>query len=246
VTEPTKDPRPPRGALIVIAIGLIACVAAALLTTDKGSGTAAQLEWVQETQMASSKAVSVPGGHGEKMALTEGGIRATGTNVSGYELFRSSAILKIEAGAPVGGARILCTVQAPGGTEVAQTPGSRASYPRSSEELLEQPVPEVVLVEFSSHGTELAVVEFEDLPHSFATEKGIKVKWPAYQVGREQWEWFLPSGPPAKTLELPFATVWRTTKLPAAQVTCTLTTSAGKSTVRGHGALTKKSEPIAE
>jgi hypothetical protein len=44
VSEPAKESRPPRGALIVIAIGLLACVAAALLTTDKGSGEAANLE----------------------------------------------------------------------------------------------------------------------------------------------------------------------------------------------------------
>ena len=41
-------PGPPRGALIVVAVGLLACVAAALLSTDKASGEAAQLEWVQK------------------------------------------------------------------------------------------------------------------------------------------------------------------------------------------------------
>ena len=229
----------------MIVIGLLACVAAALLTTDTGEGSAAPLEWLEKTPLPDSKAVPAPGGGGQ-IRLTEAGIRASGTNVSGYELFRSAAILKIDAGSPVGSARILCSMRAPGGTEVAQTRGSRASYPRSSEELLEQPVPESAVVEFSSHGADLADVEFEDAFESFGEEPGIKVEWPGYKVGDEQWEWFLPPGPPAKPLELGFASIWRTTSIPAVKVSCTLKTSAGSATVKTAGALTKKSEAIAE
>jgi len=214
----------------VIAVGLLACVAAALLTTDKSSGSAAQLEWVQKGPLADSKAVAVPGGGG-RMRLTEAGIRATGTNVSGYELYRATAVLRIDAGSRIGGARIHCSVRGPGGAEVAQTPGSRASYPRSSEELIKQGVPENVLVEFTSHGTNLAVVEFGDAFESFANERGIKLEWPAYKVGRERWEWFLPPGPPSEPLELGFGSIWKTTAVPAAQIACTLTTSAGSATV---------------
>jgi hypothetical protein len=251
VTEAPRDTRPPRGALLVIAVGLLACLFAALLTTDKSSGSAALLEWVQKTPLPNSKAVPVPGGGGQ-VQLTEAGIRATGTNVSGYALYRVAAVLRIDAGSPVGGARALCSMRAPGRTEVAQTPGSRATYPRSSEELIKQGVPENVLVEFTSHGTDLAVVEFGDAfeigdnAESFANERGIKLEWPAYRVGREQWEWFLPPGPPSEPLELGLASVWRTTAIPAAKITCTLTTSAGAATVRTAGALPDRSEPINE
>ncbi len=251
MTAPPQDSRPPRGALIVIAVGLLACLAAALLTTDKSSGSAAQLEWLQKTPLPDSRAVAVPGGT-EEMRLTEAGIRATGVNVSGYGLYRAAAVLRIEAGAPVGGARILCSMQAPGGSEVAQTPGSRASYPRSSEELIKQGVTDTVLVEFSSHGTDLAVLEFGDAfeigpkRESFANERGIKLEWPPYTTGLERWEWFLPPGPPSEPLELGFASVWRTSKIPAAKIACTIATSAGSATVRTAGALSKRSEPIAE
>jgi len=251
VTEQPQETRPPRGALIVIGVGLLACLAAALLTTDRSSGSAAQLEWVQMKPLAAPKAVAVPGGGGQ-MRLSEGGIRATGTNVSGYELYRVTSVLEIDAGAPVGGARVLCSTRAPSGSEVAQTPGSRASYPRSSEELIKQPVPNVVLVEFTSHGTGLAVVEFGDAfeigenSESFVDERGVKVEWPTYEVGRERWEWFLPPGPPAEPLELGFGSVWKTRAIPAAHIACTLTTSAGSATVRAAGALPDHSAPLAE
>ncbi len=247
MTEPPQQTRPPRGALIVIAVGLLACVAAALLSTDKLSGEAANLEWVQEGPVPSSKPVAVPGGEGT-MELTDGAINATGTNDSGYSLFRVASTLRIDAGAPIGSGRILCSVKTLHGTEIAQTAGGlRATYPRSSEAgIYGQETPETVLIDFSSHGLELAVLEVDDLPERFTTVQGVKLDWPKYEVGTEHLAYFLAAGKPKQELELPFYTVWKTTAIPAAAIACTLTTSAGKATVQTRGALEKASPPINE
>ncbi|MGN6257788.1 MAG: hypothetical protein ACTHN3_08580 [Solirubrobacterales bacterium] len=246
--QPTnrRDDRPPRGALIVVAIGLIACVVAALASTDKASGEAANLEWVQSGTGPDSKAVAVPGGKGE-MQLTDTHIRATGTNVSGYSLFTIGATLNVSAGSPIGGARILCSVQAHGGTEIAQSGGGlRATYPRSSEEgIYNQEVPETVLMDFSSHSSELAVLEVLDRPTRFTTEQGVKLEWPEYEVGKERLKYFI-TGKPKKDLELPFFTIWKTTKVPGGGISCMLETSAGKATVGTRAALKKRSPPIDE
>lgn len=247
MTEQPQDGRVPRGALIVVAVGLLASVLAAVLTADKSSGSAADLEWVQRSPLPDSATVAVPGGDGQRMQLTEAGIRATGTNVGGYSLYRVAATLGIDAGAPIGSGRIRCAIRAPGSTEVAQTPGSRASYPRSSDDLFAQEVPEVVLAEFSANGAELAVLEFSDLfGDGFSSLRGLKVEWPTYEVGKERWEWFLPPGRPARALSLPFASVWKTTAVPAAKIACTLTTGAGEATVRTGGGLTGRAGPINE
>jgi len=193
----------PRGVLAVVAVGLLACVVAAVLTTGKGDGEAANLEWVQTAPMPDSKPVDVPGGKG--------------------------------------------TVDTAQGTEIAQTKGGlRATYPRSSEGIYTQEVPGTILVNFSSHSSELAVLEVEDLPDRFSTERGVKLEWPKYEVGTEHLEYFLPAGRPVQDLELPFYTVWRTTAVPAATVSCTLTTGTGRATVRTRGALKKISPPINE
>jgi hypothetical protein len=240
-----KKNRPPRGALIIVAVGLIACVAAALLSTDEASGEAAQLEWVKKVPMADSKSVQLPGGG--TMQLTEGAIHTTGTNVSGYSLFRVSSQVRIAAGAPVGGGRILCSVSGDGRAEIAQTRGGlRATYPRSSTGLFTQEVPEVILLFFSSHGTELAVVELDGVPEHWSTEKGVKLEWPKFQPGVEHLEYFLPAGKPKQDLVLPFETIWRTTSPPGAKVSCTLTTSAGKATAHTSAALPKIPPPIDE
>jgi hypothetical protein len=237
--------RPPRGAVIVVVVGLIATLAAAALANENLTGPSARLEWVQIKGLPDSKAVPVPGGPGE-MQLADVGLRTTGTNISGYSLFRSAALLTIDAGSPVGEARIKCSMRAPGGAEAAPTPGSRATYPRSSEELAEQPVPEVVLVEFASHDNSLASVEVEDLEKPFASEPGVKLEWPTYKTGDERLQWFLPPGRPAQDLELPFYVIWRTTKPPAIKVSCSLTTSAGTATTATGGAMAAIGEPIAE
>jgi len=235
----------PRGVIAVVVVGLIACVAAALLATDKGSGEAADLEWVLSRPIPDSRPVPVPGGGGE-MQLTEAGIRATGTNAASYALYRTLAVLEVSAGARVGSGKIVCSMRAPEGTEVAQTHNHRASYPRSSEELYEQEVPEVLLLEFSSHGDELAVVDVSDLPERFATERGINLVWPEYTLRHEQWEWFLPPGRPKEALVLPFLAVWKSTAVPSVKTSCTLKTSAGEATVQSEGSLPESSEPIAE
>lgn len=244
-TDP-RAARPPRGALIVIAVGLIACVVAALATTGKGEGEAANLEWVQASQPVDSKTVPIPGGNGE-MQLTEARIRATGTNVSGYSLFVTSSKLNVSSGSPIGGGRILCTVKAPQGTEVAQSSGGlRATYPRSSEAgIYNQEVPETVLMDFSSKSNELAVLEFPDRPRRFTTEQGVKVEWPQYKVGTERIKYFV-TGKPEGDLVLPFFTIWRTTDVPAAKIACELETSAGTATASTAVALAQRSPLIDE
>jgi hypothetical protein len=230
----------------VIAIGLLACVAAALLTTDKGSGEAANLEWVQAAPIPTSKPVQVPGGS-QAMQLIAGEISATGTNFSGYSLFRVASTLRIEQGAPVGDGRILCSVGAGRGAEIAQTAGGlRATYPRSSEAgIYSQEVPETLLIDFSARGAELAVLEGEPIAR-FTTEKGVKLEWPEYEVGTEHLKYFIAGGKPKRNLALPFYTVWKATGIPAAKIACTLTTSAGKATVQTAGKLKKISPPIDE
>lgn len=237
--------RPPRGALIVIVVGLVACIVAALASTGKG-GEAANLEWVQAEEGPDSKVVAVPGGKGE-MRLTETRIRATGTNVSGYSLFAASSKLTVSAGSPIGGDHILCAVKAPKGTEVAQSSGGlRGTYPRSSEAgIYSQEVPETVLMDFSSKSSELAVLEFPDRPRRFTTERGVKVEWPTYKVGEEQIEYFV-AGKPKQDLELPFFTIWRSQDVPAAEFACSLDTSAGEATAETRAALPEHTPPIDE
>jgi hypothetical protein len=240
--------RPPRGALIVIAVGLLATVAAALLANPNASSGAVEIEWEQHAPLPDSRAATVPGGEGT-VQLVEGGLRATGRNVSGYQLFRVADVLSISKGAAVGGARVLCAIRIPPQhTLVTHAPGNRGAYPRPSEEdnLIQQEVPEKVKVEFNAKGTDVALVELGDAFERFVDERGVTLSWAPFQIGRQGWQWGLPSGRAARQLELGFAAIWRTTVKPSAHVSCALTTSAGTIRVHTSGALPGSPRPIAE
>ena len=91
------------------------------------------------------------------------------------------------------------------------------------------------------------MLEVADLGAKYTTEKGVKLEWPKYEAGHERLEYFLPDGKPKVDLELPFNTVWKAHGVvPAAKIACTLTTSAGESTVETAGALKRISPPINE
>lgn len=246
VPDAPEDNRLPRGALIVVAVGLFACLAAAVLATSPGEGQAANLEWVKRAPIPDSAAVDVPGGGGQ-MQLLDGEIKATGSNVSGYTLFLVGATLRIDAGSPVGEGRVLCTVATRRRTEIAQTSGGlRGTFPRSSEAgIYSQDVPETLLIDFSARGGQLVILEPE-LFESFTTERGVKLEWPEYVEGTENLKYFIAGGKPKQDLVLPFYTVWKTTAVPAADVSCTLTTSAGKATARTAGELPAFPPPIDE
>lgn len=225
----------PRGALAVVAVGLLATLAAALLSSDKLIGVTT-LEWVEEAKLPDSKRVAIPGG-GE-MQLTDADVKATEFNVGEYRLFRTAAVLHISAGAAVGRARLRCAIFVPKRTISTKTYTHRAAYPRSSEELSEQGTIENAAVRFSSHGTEYALVEVGDvLGERYTREKGIVVEWPTYRIGRQTWRYGLPPGRPAEDLNLPMLSIWRTTATPAGHFSCTVENSSGTATVSTAGRL---------
>lgn len=239
--------RPPRGALAVVAVGLLATIAAALLSNSNASAGAAELEWELKRPLPDSKPAQVPGGGGT-LRLLDAGIRATGTNVSGYQLYRVAALLAITRGAPIGSGRVTCTTRVPRRTIVVHTPNNRGSYPRPSEEeeLVKQEVPERVVVEFNAQGTDVALVGLGDAFDEFVNERGVTVSWTPFRIGQQGWQWGLPPGRPRQSLELGFASIWRTTAAPAAHISCTLTTSAGSARVSTGGALSGTPGPLAE
>jgi hypothetical protein len=230
------DSRPPRGALAVVAVGLLATLAAALLSTDKPIG-AAEVSWEQRAPLPDSAPAAIPGG-GE-MRISDAGIRVTEANAGNYRLYRVAAVLTIDSGAAVGQGQARCGIRVPPRTIVAHSPNQRASYPRPSEgdDLIKQDVPERVLVEFASHSTDLAVLELGDAFDRFTDVRGVTASWADFRVGRQEWIWGLSSGRPERPLRLGFASIWRTTATPAAKIACTVETAGGSATARTTGRL---------
>jgi len=248
--EGKADDRFPRGAIAVVVVGLIATLAAALLSNSGSTGSFAHLEWVQQRPIPDSKPVAVPGSEAAKMKLINGKIQSTGTNIAGYALFRVLSTVRIDKDVKLSeGTTLVCAIHPPiANVLIAQSTGNlRMLYPRSSETgIYGQPVEEEVLARFASHGHLAAVLEATDLGARWTTVKGVKLEWPEYQEGTEHLEYLLPEGKPKAAIELPFYTVWKSTKRPRAQVSCKLKTDAGTATVETAGSLPRVSPPINE
>lgn len=231
----------------MVAMGLLATVAAALLANPNASAGAVALAWEQHAPLPDSRPARLPGGG--TIQLVEGGLRATGRNVSGYQLFRVADVLSISQGAAVGSGRVTCEIRVPRlHTLVTHAPGNRGAYPRPSEEedLIKQAVPDDVVVEFNSQGTDVARVGLGDAFDAFVDRRGVTVSWADFQIGRQGWQWGLPPGRLERPLALGFAAIWRTTARPVAHVACAVTTSAGTARVSTAGVLSGEPAPIVE
>jgi hypothetical protein len=233
------ESRPPRGALVVIAIGLIATLAAVALATDEAGGSSVEIEWVRRAPLPDSAPATIPGGG--SMRLEDGGLRVTEANIEGERVYRATSVLRIEAGSAVGQARVNCKMNGGPGAELGRTVNSRGAFPRSSGEynLTKQEVPESVGVRLPIQGAEYASLEMEDAFEAFTDLPGVVVSWMPYRTHSQEWQWGLPEGRPKQPLELGFATFWRTSGPVSVEVSCTLETDAGKAAVHTAGALSR-------
>lgn len=232
-----KENRPPRGALAVVVVGLVASLAAWLLSTDETGGSSVEIEWVAQAPLPDSPSVAIPGGG--SMRLEDGGLRATEDNINGERIYRATSVLRIEAGSAVGQARVNCRMRGGPGAELGRTVNSRGAFPRSSGEynLTKQEVPGSVGIRLPIQGAEFASLEMEDAFEAFTDLPGVVVSWMPVQTASQEWQWGLPEGRPEAPLTLGFASFWRTAGEVSVDVSCSLDPGAGKASVRTAGAL---------
>lgn len=237
MTDEPSGARPPRGALAVIAVGLIATLAAALLATDKAGGSSVEVEWTAHAPLPGSPVATIPGGG--SMRLQGGSLRASEGNIEGERIYRVTSVLRLESGSAVGQARVRCRMTGGKGAELGRTVNSRAAFPRSSGEynLTKQDVPGSVGVRLPIHGAEFASLELEDAFEAFTELPGVVVSWMPHRTYSQEWQWGLPRGRLRQPLELGLASFWRTGGELAARVSCTVETGAGRATVRTAGEL---------
>jgi hypothetical protein len=231
-----SNSRPSRGALVVVAIGLIATVAAALLTTDASGGSSVEIEWAAHAQLPDSARAAIP--RGGSMRLQDGGLRASEDNIEGERIFRVTSVLRIAPGSAVGHGRVRCRMSG-GGAELGRTVNSRGAFPRSSGEynLTKQEVPKSVGVRLPIEGAEYASLELGDAFEAFTGLPGVVVSWMPHRTYSQEWQWGLPKGRPREPLDLAFASFWRTAGKLDAHVSCTVESDAGRASVHTAGEL---------
>jgi hypothetical protein len=209
----------------VVVVGLLACVAAALLTSSPSSG---------EEQLTWDVTGTIPDSATGPLQITHAAIDSTRPNASGYKLFRVSGTTQADVGSFAGAVPVSCTVKAPKRSILGRTPGKRASYPLPSNDLASQAVPDVSVVRFNAKGTDTVGVPVSDAFSNYTNVKDAKVDWAHYKPGRQTWNWVLRPAARTRPVSLSFATMWRTTSTAGGAIACHA--QAGKRKLRAHTA----------
>ena len=123
------------------------------------------------------------------MQLVEADLRTTGTNISGYSLFRGLlATLRSTPARRSAAAASSARCGRPGGAEIAQTPEACAPPIRAPAKTgsSTRKCRKRSCSTSARTDTELAVLEVDGLPTATsATEQGVKLEWPRYKTGIE-------------------------------------------------------------
>jgi hypothetical protein len=224
----------PRGAIAIVVVGLLATVAAHLLT-DTDLSTGERLDYEDSAEIPDSE----PGRLGDgEVRITGAAIDSTRDNNSGYRIFRISGDLRIDPGETRRRIDADCTTEVPEGVIIARTPGRRASFPQPSEDLASQDVPEIVILRFNAKGSSTNGVELTDAIETYTDAPDTLVEWSPYRQGRHTWEYVFKGGGSAR-IEVSFASMWRTTTTePAATIGCEVVEQGGnRARVETRGSL---------
>jgi hypothetical protein len=196
------DSPPPRGAVVVVAVGLLISIAAVFLSSNPGS-VGEDVEWLETTRLAPSQAA--PLGDGGRAQIVDPYLSSTFTNEEGTQLFRLQASLNARAGAGEEIDQIRCRLTTPRGVHIGQSEGRRAAFPRPVENAGDDAIKEGTPIEFTTEDAELAGVELRDKFFSYVSKGNPEVDWTGLDEGEHAWTWRFHS--PVKTTRVNFAAV---------------------------------------
>jgi len=215
----------PRGAVAVIAFGLLLTGACTYLTNvDLASGE--RLDWEQSSDIPASNPATL-GKRGE-LRIVGAGLVSTRPNVSQYSVFRVAGGLEVSTDDPARRVNAECTVHVPKGVIFARTRSRRAAFPNPSTDLAAQPVPEIANIAFNAKGSDLVGLEINDAFDVYTSSGRVVAEWGKFKEGEQTFEWTLRGGNRTEPVRLGFAVMWRTVSTPAAaRIECEAKTVSG-------------------
>lgn len=177
---------PPRGAVAVVAVGLLVTVAAVLLSRNPGQA-GADVPYQTQTKFPESPTVAFgPGGNTQ---IVDGMISATAPNEVGDRLFtiETSLRAKAPAGAKIDSVR--CQLRLPKGVHMGQSEGRRAAFPRPLANTADDAIKDGVSVDFTNGSEEQAGITLRNAFFKYVVGGDPSVEWPNLNEGQQTWLW---------------------------------------------------------
>jgi hypothetical protein len=180
------DTPPPRGAVVVVAVGLLISVAAILLSRDPG-GVGEDVPYRAETDLADSSTVEL--GSGGHVTIVDGVISTTADNDLQQRLYRIESSLRARAGAGGEITSVRCQLRMPEGVYIGQSDGRRAAFPRPLADTADDAIKEGASVEFETDDGALAGIHLRNAFFKYVIGGNPSHVWPNLAEGQHVWLW---------------------------------------------------------
>lgn len=206
----------PRGAVVAVVAGLLLTLLVGAVNLVEWESSA-DLEWSTVEAIPEPPPAQLEGGG--SFALTRMSLSAIPQTERGDLLFRVSGVATINSGKRP--ASLRCDVSAPVPAVIARTPKKRAAWPRPSEDLRLQEVPELLVIDFSAEGAEILGMPIRDSFRRYSDSRSlITVEWDGFADRTQNWVWELPGGTGDGPATLGFAVVFKGPLRPEARIVC--------------------------
>lgn len=226
-SQPDKPTdRIPRGAIAVVIVGLFLTLIVIGLDI-RGGGSSAELAWTTNEKVKVPPQADL--GKKGSFQLTRTTLSAIPTNGAGELVFRFSGLAVIDSGGKKP-TQVKCKYTSPHqdgstGTTVARTPNLRAAWPRPSDELQAQEVPESLVLKFNAVGNKILGVPIRDSISHYTNSKSPTVAdWGGYQdenhLGTHAFIWDMAKGTGPGPASLGYAVVFKTVFKPELNIRC--------------------------
>jgi hypothetical protein len=141
---------------------------------------------------------------------------------SGELLFRVTGVVEIDSGSSAGPAVAKCDVISPAaGSMIARAPVRTAAWPRQSNDLQAEFVPDRPLIKFENPDGKVLGVPVRDSFRIFTDSSApTEVSWNSESDRIQNWTWTMPEGTGTEGATLAYMVVFKTTSKPRARITC--------------------------
>jgi len=238
----TDKSRIPRLALAVGAAGIVLSLAIYGLSFVPGNGSQA-IEWDTIQPIEAPAAQKVGGG---SFAVARTSLSALAPNDDGLLLYRVGGVVRVDsAGRKPTVVRCDIYSKVSGDTRIARSTKLRAAWPKPSDKLQAQDVPDASTVKFSLDGSKKVDLPIHDVIQRY-TDSLAKtlVAWPGYVEDEQTWIWTMDNGTGPGAATLPWVVIFESETRPKGSIECKA--QIGGKSAKVSKAFVQKQWPIAD
>ena len=213
-----SDGRIPRVAIVVVVAGLVVSALIYAISFLPGSGSL-EIDWDTSEPVASPPAKTVGEG---SFAVSRTSLSAIAPNEEGLLLYRVAGVVSIDSGGRTN-TRVRCDVksQVEGDTRMARSTKLRAAWPKPSEALQIQEVPETSFVKFSTGEDKKLDLPIRDVVQRYTDSSApTVVEWDGYVEDNQNWIWKMADGTGPGTATMPWLVIYESETRPEGMIDC--------------------------